>query len=129
MSKWLSSSRTLEGFYERATSETLTRLSMNQEEDQASLVLVARKLGISLWIIQKKRRRTRTLRRAHPRGTSQHTKSMPVKLILVKNGIQMKRETPTMKMLQPWHSRPPLRINQVCLKISPMMKIKVQSCV
>jgi hypothetical protein len=96
---------------------------MNQEEDQASLVLVARKLSISLRIVRKKRRRTRTPRRAHPRGTSQDTKSMPV------NGIQMKRATLTMKMLQPWHSRPSLRINQVFLKISPMMKIEVQSCV
>jgi hypothetical protein len=101
---------------------------MNQEEDQTSLVLVARKLDISLQIVRKKRRRTRTPRRAHPRGTSQDTKHVQVKLILVKNGIQMKRATPTMNMLQLWHSRPPLRINQVCLKISPMMRIKVQSC-
>jgi hypothetical protein len=102
---------------------------MNQEEDQASLVLVARKLGISLRIVRKKRRRTRIPRRAHPRGTRQDTKRVAMKLILVKNGIQMKRATPTMKMLQLWHSRSSLRINQVCLKISPMMKIKVQSCV
>jgi hypothetical protein len=59
---------------------------------------VARKLGISLRIVRKKRRRTRTPRRAHPRGTSQDTKHVPVKLILVKNGIQMKRATPTMKI-------------------------------
>jgi hypothetical protein len=85
----------------------------------------------------KKRRRTRTPsglsgrkeeEQGHPRGTSQDTKHVQVKLILVKNGIQMKRATPTMKMLQLWHSRPPLCINQVCLKISPMMRIKVQSC-
>jgi hypothetical protein len=100
---------------------------MNQEEDQASHVLVARKLGISLRIDRKKRRRTRAPRRAHPRRTSQDTKSMPVKLILVKNGIQMKKVTPTMKMLQPWHSRLYLHINQACLNISPMMKIKVQA--
>jgi hypothetical protein len=100
---------------------------MNQEEDQASLVLVARKLGISLQIVRKKRRRTRTPRRARSRGTSQDTKSMPVKLILVKNGIQMKKATPIMKMLQPWYSRP-LLINQFYLKISLMMKIKAQSC-
>jgi hypothetical protein len=56
-------------------------------------------------------------------------KTVPVKLIFVKNGIQMKRATPTMKMLKLWHSRRPLRINQVCLKISQMMKIKVQSYV
>jgi hypothetical protein len=33
---------------------------MNQEEDQASLASVARKLGILLRIVRKKRRRTRT---------------------------------------------------------------------
>jgi hypothetical protein len=55
-------------------------------------------------------------------------KTVPVKLIFVKNGTQMKRATPIMKMLQLWHSRPPLHINQICLKISPMMRVKVQSC-
>jgi hypothetical protein len=74
---------------------------MNQEEDQASHVLVARKLSISLRIVRKKRRRTRTQRRTHSRGINQDIKSMSVKLILVKNGIQMKKTTPTMKMLQP----------------------------
>jgi hypothetical protein len=73
---------------------------MNQEEDQASLVLVERKLGISLRIVRKKRRRTRIPRSAHPRGTSQDTKRVQVKLIFVKNEIQMKRATPTMKISQ-----------------------------
>jgi hypothetical protein len=104
------------------------RKSNFREEDQARLVLVARKLGTSLRIVRKKRRRTRIPRIAHSRGTSQDTKRVPVKLILVKNEVQMKRATPIMKMLQPWHPRPPLCINQVCLKISPMMRIKVQSC-
>jgi hypothetical protein len=70
-----------------------------------SVVLVARKLGISLQIARKIKRRARTPRRAHPRKKSQGTTSTPVKLTLANNGIQMKRATPTMKMLQPWHSR------------------------
>jgi hypothetical protein len=100
---------------------------MNQEEDQASQALGARKSDISLRIVRKKRRRIRMPRRVHPRGISQDIKSVSVKLILVKNGIQMKRATPTMKILQPWHSRPYLHINKAYLKISPMMKIKIQS--
>jgi hypothetical protein len=102
---------------------------MNQEEDQTSLVLGARKLGTSLWIVQKRRRKTKITKRAHPRRASQDTRSKLVKLILVKNRIQMKKVTSTMKMLQPWDSRPVLLINQAYLKISPMMKIKAQSCV
>jgi hypothetical protein len=130
MSKWLSSSRILEGFKRRATSEAMarTRTSMNQEEDQISLVLVARKLGISLRIVQKIKRRTRTPRRAHLIKKSQGTRSTPVKLTLAKNEIQMKRATPTMKMLQPWHSRHLHLILQAYLKILPMKKIKAQSC-
>jgi hypothetical protein len=105
-----------------------TRTSMNQEEEQISLVLVAIKLGISLQTVRKIKRRTRTPRRAHPRNKSQGTRSTPVKLTLAKNGIQMKRATPTMKMLQPWHSRHLCLILQAYLKILPMMKIKAQSC-
>jgi hypothetical protein len=101
---------------------------MNQEEDQISLVLVARKLGISLRIVQKIKRKTRTPRRAHPRKKSQDTRSTPVKLTLTNYGIQMKKATPTMKMLQPWHSRHLRLILQAYLKILPMMKIKAQLC-
>jgi hypothetical protein len=74
---------------------------MNQEENQTSLILVARKLDISLRIVRKIKRKTRTPRRAHPRKKNQGTRSTSVKLTLAKNGIQMKRATPTMKMLQP----------------------------
>jgi hypothetical protein len=88
-----------------------------------------KKIGHFIADCPEEKRRTRTSRKAHPRGTSQDTKYVQVKLILVKNGIQMKRATPIMKMLQLWHSRPPLYINQICLKISLMMKIKVQLCV
>jgi hypothetical protein len=77
---------------------------MSQEEDQASLVLVARKLGIPLRIVRKKKR-TRTPRRAHSREISQGTRNTPVKHILVKSGFQMKKMTPKIKMLQPWCSR------------------------
>jgi hypothetical protein len=101
---------------------------MIQEEDQIGHVLVVIKLGISLRIVQKKRKRTKTLMRAHPREINQNTRRRPVKLILVKRGIQMKKANPKKKMLQQWHSKHHLLIPQAYLKISPTMRIKILSC-
>ena len=47
---------------------------------------------------------------------------------MVKNGILKNKVNPRMKMLVPWHSRPLLIISQHYLKISLMMRIKIQSC-
>ena len=106
MSKWHSLSKNLEEFWEKATSETLARTrNMIQEEDQIGHILVVIKLGISLRIVQKKRKRTKTLMRAHPREINQNTRTRPVKLILVKRWIQMKKANPKKKMLQQWHSK------------------------
>jgi hypothetical protein len=87
-----------------------------------------KKIGHFIADCPEDKKKTKITKRAHPRRVSQDRRSKLVKLILVKNGIQMNKATLTMKMLQPWHSRPLLLINQAYLKISPMMKIKAQSC-
>ena len=74
--------------------------NMIQEEDQIGHILVVIKLGISLRIVRKKRRRTKTTLRAHPRKINQDTRRRAVKLILVKSGIQMKKVSPKRKTLQ-----------------------------
>jgi hypothetical protein len=102
---------------------------MNQEEDPTSLVLGARNLGISLRIVQKRRKRTKMTKKALPRKKDQDTRNKPVKLTLVKNGILKKKVNPRMKMLLPWHSRPLLIIPLHYLKISPMMRMKIKSYV
>jgi len=106
-----------------------TRARMKQEEDLTSLVLGAKNLGISLRIVRKRRKGTRMTKKAHPRKKDQDTRNKPVKLTLVKNGIHKKKVNPNKKMLLPWHSRSLLIILPHYLKISPMMKIKIQSYV
>ena len=61
--------------------------SMNQEGGLIGHALVATKLGISLRIVRKRRKRTRMTKKALPRKKDQDTRNKPVKLTLVKNGI------------------------------------------
>jgi len=67
ISKWPCLSRTLEEYLEKESFRTLarTRANMNKEEYPTNLVLGARKLGISLQIVQKRRRKTRVPKKAH----------------------------------------------------------------
>ena len=74
------------------------------------------------------KKRTKMTKKALPRKKDQDTRNKPVKLTLVKNGILKKKVNPKM-MLLPWHSRSLLIILLYYLKISPMMKIKIQSYV
>ena len=74
---------------------------MSQEEDLIGHVLGVTKLGISLPIARKRRRKTKTPKKTHPREIDQDTRSKPEKLILAKNGIHNKKVSPRKKMLQP----------------------------
>ena len=65
---------------------------MSQEEDLIGRALGVTKLGISLPIARKRRRRrTKTPKKAHPREIDQDTRSKLEKLILVKNGFTTRK--------------------------------------
>ena len=106
-----------------------TRASMNQEEDPTNLVLGARNLDISLRIAPEEKKKDKDDKEGSSKKKDQDTRNKPVNLTLVKNGILKKKVNPRMKMLPPWHSRLLLIIPLNYLKISPMMRIKIQSYV
>ena len=64
---------------------------MSQEEDLIGRALGVTKLGISLRIVQKKRRRTKVPKKAHPREIDQDTRSKPEKLILPRMGFTTRK--------------------------------------
>ena len=64
---------------------------MRQGEDLIGRALGVTKLGISLLIARKRRRRIKTPKKTHPKEIDQDTRSKPEKLILVKNGIHNKK--------------------------------------